>query len=504
MDRALEGRVAQLAPQHVQDPAALRVRVPVEHRGGVAILAGHDRSLVALGLVEVAARHAAAVQVEGVATLGVLEPQRGEVGSEALVEPHVRPLAAGQEVAPPLVRELVGDQRVAIFDGGEVGGIDRAIGERGRRDVLHAAERELLHGRLRVLGPRELDADVARVEVEHRGRTTEHLLGVLGLTARHEVLDRLATPLVRDAIEATDDHAEQVADVVLLLLEAPHARVLAERLRGVGPQLARQRVETGERLALAVGDDTQLARGRDRPARREAIVRVVPGRQPVAGLVHLALRPRLQRLVALGQAAAALADALALRRPPARLVALAQGLGPRLARLGTKEVEADARLRSPLHAQHELLAVLPCFCPAGESHEQLLVVVPERGRLAVDAHRLDPEIDGVQGDLPRLGVEQANAVLDDPGDLAAHEIWHDRNRSVLDIDDRVGGILSGRTGGGESWRRRAAGERIGGRQRVLPGRKDMGWLTRCRGCDDQPEHERRREHETADRHAGAA
>src|ERR1039458_7356161 len=41
-------------------------------------------------------------------------PQRLEVSRKALVEPRVRPIAAGQQIAPPLMSELVRDQRIAL------------------------------------------------------------------------------------------------------------------------------------------------------------------------------------------------------------------------------------------------------------------------------------------------------------------------------------------------------------------------------------------------------
>jgi len=43
-----------------------------------------------------------------------LAPDVLEVGREALVEPALGPLAAGHEVAPPLVRQLVRDEAVDV------------------------------------------------------------------------------------------------------------------------------------------------------------------------------------------------------------------------------------------------------------------------------------------------------------------------------------------------------------------------------------------------------
>ena len=44
----------------------------------------------------------------------MLGEKSGEVGGEPLVEPDVRPVLAGQEVAEPLVGQLVRDQAVGV------------------------------------------------------------------------------------------------------------------------------------------------------------------------------------------------------------------------------------------------------------------------------------------------------------------------------------------------------------------------------------------------------
>ena len=44
----------------------------------------------------------------------MLGEERVKVGGKALVEPDVRPILAGQEIAEPLMRELVRDQAVGV------------------------------------------------------------------------------------------------------------------------------------------------------------------------------------------------------------------------------------------------------------------------------------------------------------------------------------------------------------------------------------------------------
>jgi hypothetical protein len=97
----------------VEHQAALLVEVAVEEVDGLVVNVGHDGPSVAVPvLLEVGLR----LLEEGVAELVdaqvVLLEEQVEVGGEALVQPGVGPVATGQEVAVPLVGQLVGDQRV--------------------------------------------------------------------------------------------------------------------------------------------------------------------------------------------------------------------------------------------------------------------------------------------------------------------------------------------------------------------------------------------------------
>ena len=116
----------------------------------LVVLPADDRPLVAPRLVEVAVGVDEQLEVGLVAPLGVLAPDVLEVGGEAFVEPGLGPLAAGQQIAPPLVRQLVRDQRLDVVI--ERGALveQREVGQRRRGGVLHAAEDELGHGDLAV------------------------------------------------------------------------------------------------------------------------------------------------------------------------------------------------------------------------------------------------------------------------------------------------------------------------------------------------------------------
>src|SRR6266403_2051987 len=80
-----------------------------------AIAIAYDRTAIVIGiLVEIAFAILADVPRELVGPKILFAPECLEVSREALVQPGVRPIAAGQQVAPPLMREFVRDQRIAF------------------------------------------------------------------------------------------------------------------------------------------------------------------------------------------------------------------------------------------------------------------------------------------------------------------------------------------------------------------------------------------------------
>src|SRR6267378_3369947 len=80
-----------------------------------AVAVAYDRPAIMIGiLIEIAFAILADVPRELVGAKILLAPERFEVSREALVQPRVRPVAASQQVTPPLMRELVRDQRIAF------------------------------------------------------------------------------------------------------------------------------------------------------------------------------------------------------------------------------------------------------------------------------------------------------------------------------------------------------------------------------------------------------
>src|SRR5439155_9931334 len=103
--------IAEQAPQHVEDDAAFLIEVAVEEVDwGVVDVADDGPAVIRARLAKVAVE----LVLESVAVLieafVVLVPDQLEGGREAFVEPAMRPVTAGKEVAEPRVGELVGDR----------------------------------------------------------------------------------------------------------------------------------------------------------------------------------------------------------------------------------------------------------------------------------------------------------------------------------------------------------------------------------------------------------
>ena len=158
-----DGLPERLFPQqvadHVQYPASLVVQMPVEQVDGLVVPPAHDGTLVAAGLAEIGLRVRQQLHVRLVAPFGVFAPDVLEVGGETLVQPGLGPLPAGEQIAPPLVGQLVRDQPIDVVVQGRALVQQHLIGQGGGAGVLHAAEDEIGHGDLAVAAVGVGDAD---------------------------------------------------------------------------------------------------------------------------------------------------------------------------------------------------------------------------------------------------------------------------------------------------------------------------------------------------------
>ena len=95
-------------------------------------------------------------------------PDVFKVGGEAFIEPGLGPLAAGDEIAPPLVGQLVCDQGLDVqIEGGAL--VEHGFGrECGGGGVFHAAEDEVLDEDLAVAPKRVGHADGLREKINER------------------------------------------------------------------------------------------------------------------------------------------------------------------------------------------------------------------------------------------------------------------------------------------------------------------------------------------------
>src|SRR5262249_38022986 len=156
-----------------------------------------------------------------------LAPDVLAVSREAFVEPALPPVAAGDEIAEPLVGELVRDEGLGVEVAPGARGEERLVGERRRGGVLHAAEDEF----------GDADLGVARVGVAHAEARREALEDLRGLAEEAPrvvlasgldvVADRDVVPLVADLGELTGGEGHEVAGV--RDVELPVVTLLAPR-----------------------------------------------------------------------------------------------------------------------------------------------------------------------------------------------------------------------------------------------------------------------------------
>ena len=152
-DGAEKPLVSQQGSQHVQDEKAFLVGGAVKQIFRFGKKRGDQRAAVALLIFfEIAGpllKKLEQILLPAVAMLPVgSRPKRGK----PLVEPEIGPVGAGQEIAEPLVGQLVRHQVHAgrlrfrsLF-------VESAVGQGGRADVFHPPKDEVLDRHLRILG----------------------------------------------------------------------------------------------------------------------------------------------------------------------------------------------------------------------------------------------------------------------------------------------------------------------------------------------------------------
>ena len=146
LETAIKGVFTKLVAKHGKNPAALGVSITIKLAGIVEVVAD-DRLVEKIALAEPLARAFPAFIVGLILAVMSLRPHILHKRREALVEPDVAPIFAGDEVPEPLVAEFVGDEAVLISVefGGNLGMVERATGVGGGAGIFHASSDEVIH-----------------------------------------------------------------------------------------------------------------------------------------------------------------------------------------------------------------------------------------------------------------------------------------------------------------------------------------------------------------------
>ena len=209
--RAELGVAGDVAEQPEQR-RALRIGMGVEVVVRPPPLVRDDRPEDRLRLAEVGLPLPAHVLAGPVGAQLERVPEVLRVGPEALGQPGLAPVAVGGQVAPPVVRHLVGDEAVAreVLLGALV--VDRALAEHGRGGALGAAA-DPRNGDLVVLVPRIGNAELLVEERHHRRRLVEAAMGVLHVLRIDPVVHRDVPVEVLDDLVGTGDQHREVGRV---------------------------------------------------------------------------------------------------------------------------------------------------------------------------------------------------------------------------------------------------------------------------------------------------
>ncbi len=155
LDACIKGLVANLVAQHVKDPATFVVRVLVEFAGIIKVVA-HEWLVPEIAALEPFAPVRPALVIGLILAVMRFGPHGFRERRETFVQPDVAPVLGGDQIAKPLVAELVRNQ--VIFAGGifgsELGMSQRTAVVGCGAGILHAAGDEIIHHCLGIFFPR--------------------------------------------------------------------------------------------------------------------------------------------------------------------------------------------------------------------------------------------------------------------------------------------------------------------------------------------------------------
>ncbi len=195
---------------------------------------------------------------------------------------NVRPVAGGEQVAVPLVAELVGDEAARpVLRLRPLRVQDAVVELRGGGHVFHAAEDVFRGDDLIVLAPGVADAGLPGIDVDRVRRHAEAAASSLDRVRVDPVIDRDVVPVLADDGVVAGRRAHQVRRGGVLEAPVPDDTVAG--------RVDRDQAPVRERLLTTRHRDVELP--------RLLVVRIVVGRNPVPGVVGLALRPEVVHAV---------------------------------------------------------------------------------------------------------------------------------------------------------------------------------------------------------------
>src|SRR4051812_23148890 len=165
--------------------------MPVEQIERLDVVSADDRPLVARGrFAQIGIDVAGHAVIVLVATEAMLALEMLAESREAFVQPRVRPVAASDVVAEPLMSQLVSDQ-IARADVERRPLVeDDVLVQCGGGRIFHTAEDEIADHDLRIARPWKFHAKTLGKELQHAWRLTQAARRALSLADRHQVIYR--------------------------------------------------------------------------------------------------------------------------------------------------------------------------------------------------------------------------------------------------------------------------------------------------------------------------
>ena len=383
--------LSQFGAQHVEDPGSLRIGPEAELLHGIAV-ARVDHGSGVLVVPEDALGAAMQSVLEVVVAQQLPGVEQRVVGREALVEPEMTPVTAGDQVAEPLVGGLMGVEAAAaaqVLAGFREEG---ACGQGGQAGVLHSAHHVIDGAGVVVLVPGVGNPDFLFEVGQDLDGVPEGAGQLVLLGGGHVEGDGKVAVLALHLGEVAGHEGDEVVDVGLVL----------EPVKGHQPGLvvllAGEKPPVGEGLH-SLGDVADHLGG-------ELLVGIIVAGEPVLVVLGFSLGPEL-------------------------------GVTGRVAHFGGAEVESF--FRGDVVGDGDL-GLGPGRHRFGKGDLEVLVRALggldglRGGHLPdVQAHCIEAPL--LEGPGDRLEVEDGSG-----GQGALLEVGSDFELEVLDVDEAIGGV----------------------------------------------------------------